>query len=172
MATKQDTLASDYFQNYIRLAPDEDMLTALQKNTRNFRRMLKRIPRKKIDRAYAEGKWTIKEMLQHIIDTERVFTYRALTFARKDSAALPGFDENAWAENSQAKLRNWKEMVEEFKLLRAANERLFATFDDGQLRSIGLASGKEVNVLALGYLLSGHVEHHINILKERYLNKK
>lgn len=172
MATKQDTLAAEYFQNYIRLAPDENVMTALQKNTRSFRRFLKRIPRKKIDRAYDEGKWTIKEMLQHIIDTERVFTYRALTFARKDNAALPSFDEKAWADNAQAKLRDWKEMVEEFKLLRAANERLFATFDDGQLRSIGLASGKEINVLALGYLLSGHVEHHMNILRERYLGKK
>ena len=171
MATKQDTLAAEFYHNYIKLAPDENMVKALEKNTRNFRKLLKKIPRKKIDKAYAEGKWTIKELLQHMIDAERVFAYRALTFARKDSTSLPSFDENAWAGNSLASQRNWKEMVEEFRLLRAANERMFASFGDGQLRSIGTASGKEINVLALGFILAGHVEHHINIIKERYLKK-
>jgi len=171
MATKQDALAADFYQNYIRLSPDENVLEAIQRNTKNFRKLLKKIPKKKIDKAYAEGKWTIKELLQHIIDAERVFAYRAITFARKDGTSLPPFDENSWAANSMAAQRDWKEMIDEFKSLRNATEKMFASFDDGQLRSIGTASNKEVNVLALGYIISGHVEHHINIIKERYLKK-
>ena len=171
MATKQDALAADFYQNYIKLSPDDNVLEAIKRNTKNFRKLLKKIPKKKVDKAYAEGKWTIKELLQHIIDAERVFSYRAITFARRDSASLPSFDENSWAANSMAAQRNWKEMTEEFKLLRAATERMFASFDDSQLRAIGTASNKEINVLALGYIISGHVEHHINIIKERYLKK-
>jgi hypothetical protein len=171
MPTKQDALAADYYQNYIKLSPDDNIVEALRQNTRNFRKLLKKIPKKKLDKPYAEGKWTIKELVQHIIDAERVFAYRALTFARKDGTALPSFDENSWATNSMAAQREWKEMIEEFKSLRTANERMFASFDDSQLRSIGTANNKEINVLALGYILAGHVEHHINIIKERYLKK-
>lgn len=171
MATKQDALATEYYHRYIKLAPDENVVKALERNTKNFRKLLKKIPRKKVDKAYAEGKWTIKELLQHIIDAERVFAYRAITFARKDSAALPSFDENAWASNSMAAQRNWEDMVSEFKSLREANEMMFSSFDDGQLRAIGNASGKDINVLALGYIMSGHVEHHINVIRERYLTK-
>lgn len=171
MATKQDVLAAEFYQNYIKLAPDENVLKALERNTRNFRKLLRKIPRKKIDSGYAEGKWTIKELLQHIIDAERVFAYRAITFARKDNASLPSFDENTWAEASMAAQRDWKEMIAEFKFLRASTEKMYASFDDSQLRSTGTASGKEINVLALGYILSGHTEHHINIIKERYLKK-
>jgi hypothetical protein len=171
MATKQDVLAGEYYQNYIKLAPDDNVLKGLERNTRNFRKFLKKIPRKKIDKAYAEGKWTIKELLQHLIDSERVFAYRALSFARKDSAPLPSFDENVWASNSMATQRDWKDMIAEFKSLRDANEKMFASFDESQLRSTGNASGKEFNVLALGFILAGHVEHHINVIKERYLKK-
>jgi predicted HNH restriction endonuclease len=171
MATKHDALAAEFYQNYIKLAPGDNVLDAMQRNTRNFRKLLKTIPRKKIDKAYEDGKWTIKELLQHIIDAERVFAYRAITFARKDSIALPSFDENTWAANSMAAQRNWKEMIEEFKSLRSATEMMFGSFEDSQLRSIGTASNKEINVLALGFIISGHVEHHINIIRERYLKK-
>ena len=171
MATKQDALAGEYYQQYIKLSPDENVLKGIERNTKNFRKLLKRIPRKRIDKAYAEGKWTIKELLQHIIDAERVFAYRALSFARKDSNPLPSFDENTWAASSQASQRNWKDMIDEFKALRAATEKMYASFDEGQLRSIGTASSKEFNVLALGHIIAGHVEHHINIIRERYLKK-
>lgn len=171
MATKQDSLAAEFYQNYIKLAPNENVLKSLERNTKNFRRLLRKIPRKKIDKAYAEGKWTIKELLQHIIDAERVFAYRALTFARKDKTPLPSFDENTWAEQSMAAQRDWREMIAEFKSLRHSTIKMYSSFDDSQLRSIGTASNKEINVLALGYILAGHVEHHINIIKERYLGK-
>ena len=172
MTGKNDVLAAPFYQNYISKAPDEDVAKAIRTNARNFRKLLKRIPKKKIDYAYAEGKWTIREMLQHIIDAERVFSYRATTIARKDATPLPSFDENQWAAHSQASSRKWKEMIEEFRSLRSANEILFSAMSEEQLRSIGVASGKEVNVLALGFIIAGHVEHHMDVIRERYLGKK
>jgi len=172
MTGKNDVLAAPFYQNYISKAPDEDVAKAISTNARNFRKLLKRIPKKKIDYAYEEGKWTIREMLQHIIDAERVFSYRATSIARKDATPLPSFDENQWAAHSQASSRKWKEMIEEFRSLRSANEILFSAMSEEQLRSIGVASGKEVNVLALGFIIAGHVEHHMEIIKERYLSKK
>ena len=172
MAGKMDALAAEFYQNYINKAPDENVLKAIEKNARNFRKLLKNIPKKKHDFAYAEGKWTIRELLQHVIDAERVFSYRATSIARKDPTPLPSFDENIWAANSHASNRSWKEMVNEFRSLREANEALFASFADEQLRAIGTASNKQVNVLALGFIIAGHVEHHMDIIKERYLGKK
>jgi hypothetical protein len=172
MPGKIDALAAPFYQDYISKAPDEEVAKAISRNSKNFRKLLKRIPKKKIDYAYAEGKWTIRELLQHIIDAERVFSYRATSIARKDATPLPSFDENQWATNSQASNRSWKDMIEEFRALRTANEYLFSAMSDEQLRSIGVASGKEINVLALGFIIAGHVEHHMDILKERYLSKK
>ncbi len=172
MPGKADVLAAEYYHTYINKASDDELLSAIEKNSKNFRKLLKKIPKKKIDHAYAEGKWTIKELLQHIIDAERVFAFRALNFARKDASPLPSFDENNWAANSQAGQRSWNDLVDEFKTVRASNEIMFASFSDDQLRSIGIASGKEFNVLAIGYILAGHVEHHIDIIKDRYLTKK
>jgi hypothetical protein len=172
MAEKNDALAAEFYQNYIKKAPDNNVVKAIQKNARNFRRLLKHIPKKKYDYAYAEGKWTIRELVQHVIDAERVFSYRATSIARKDPTPLPSFDENVWASNSQAANRGWKDMLDEFSSLRRANEILFESLTEEQLRSIGVASNKEINVLALGYIIAGHAEHHISIIKERYLNKK
>lgn len=172
MAGKTDALAAEFYQNYINKAPDENVVKAIEKNARNFRKLLKKIPKKKLDYAYAEGKWTIRELLQHIIDAERVFSYRATSIARKDPTPLPSFDENLWGANSNAGSRSWKEMIDEFTSLREANEIFFSSLAEEQLRSIGTASNKEVNVLALGFIIAGHVEHHIDIIKERYLGKK
>lgn len=130
---------------------------------------MKKIPRKKIDYAYADGKWTIREMIQHIIDAERVFTYRALSFARKDANKLPGFEENEWAAVSKAKERKWKDLMDEFEFLRAATLYLFSSFDEEQLKGVGIASNYTCNVVGLGFVTAGHVEHHMQVLKERYL---
>ncbi len=169
MQSKPGIIAAEFYTGYISLVKEDHPLTALHNNTRRFRKLLKRIPRKKISFSYAEGKWTIKEMLQHIIDAERVFVYRALTFARKDSTALPGFDENEWAITSKAVKRKWNDLVDEFDFLRAATEYMYASLDEEQLANTGVANGKPINALALGYIAAGHVEHHMNILVERYL---
>jgi len=167
--TKSDAKAASFYQKYLDRVQDEDVQKALKKSGRQFRKFLGEIPKNKIDFAYAPGKWTIRQVLQHIIDAERVFTYRALSFARKDSAPLPGFDENFWAANSDGGKRKWKDLMEEFTAVRAATEFLFDSFSQDQLLSEGIASNNPVNTLALGYICSGHVVHHMHVIRERYL---
>ena len=172
MVNKKDLTVPDFFTTYTNAVNEKDLQEALQANTRRFRKLLKRIPHKKINYAYAEGKWTIKELLQHIIDAERVFVYRALTFARQDPAQLPGFDENNWAITAKAPKRKWPELIDEFKALRASTELFFASLDDNQLLQTGTASNKVISVAALGFVCAGHVAHHIRIIRERYLGEK
>ncbi|MHA4845669.1 DinB family protein [Flavitalea antarctica] len=169
MISRPDAIAAESFWTYINLVKEKDPIVALKKNTKSFRKLLKRIPRKKINFSYAEGKWTLKEMMQHIIDAERVFTYRALTFSRKDAAQLPGFDENEWAITSKAVKRKWDDLVDEFECLRASTEFMFASLDEDQLLHAGIANGKAMNAMALAFVCSGHVTHHMNIMLERYL---
>jgi DinB superfamily len=107
--------------------------------------------------------------LQHVIDAERIFTYRALRFARKDHTPLPGFDENVFAENAKADKRDWYELLEEFKVVRKAPEYLFNSFDKDQLEATGLANNSPTYVLGIGFLLIGHSLHHQRIIEERYL---
>jgi hypothetical protein len=170
MVSKKDCLAADFYNAYIELAPEQTPAKSIKKSTAQFKKFLKSIPEKKINYAYAKDKWTIKELLQHLIDAERVFSYRALTFARKDVAHLPSFDENSWAANAAVKKRKWKDLVEEFMLVRQANELLFASFDDEHLLCEGTASNKKINVAAIGFICAGHVMHHIRIIRERYLS--
>ncbi len=130
---------------------------------------LRQIPAARQGYRYAEGKWNIREVIQHIIDAERVFIYRSLCFARKDTTPLPSFDENLYAENSKSDKRKWKELWNEFMAVRLSTLLLFASFDDEQLGTTGTASGKEIQVLALGFIIAGHAKHHELILKEKYL---
>lgn len=154
---------------YVNLVKEKDPVKGITRNTKKFRKLLNEIPKKKADYAYAPGKWTLKEMLQHIIDAERVFAFRALHIARKDVTPLPGFDENMWADNSLAGNRKWKELVNEFFVLRNANEILFSTLNQQQLLHTGIANNCQVSVATLAFVTAGHLEHHMNIIRERYL---
>jgi uncharacterized damage-inducible protein DinB len=159
----------DFYHNYINQVAEDDLSEAFTRESASFVRFLETIPTDKYDYRYAEGKWTIKEVLQHIIDAERIFAYRALRFARKDSTPLPGFDENSFAAASKADARSWDKLVEEFKVVRRSSELLFNSFDDDQLQANGVSSNSPNYVLALGFILIGHAMHHQKILKERYL---
>jgi uncharacterized damage-inducible protein DinB len=172
MVNRKNLTVPDFYTTYINAINENDLQEALQANTRRFRKLLKNIPHKKINYAYAEGKWTIKELLQHIIDAERVFIYRALTFARQDPAQLPGFDENNWAITAKAPKRKWAELIDEFKALRASTELFFASLDDNQLQHTGTANNNVISVAALGFVCAGHAAHHIRIIRERYLGEK
>lgn len=158
-----------FYHVYVNQVHQNDLMTALIEQTEVFKKFLKKIPEKKRNYRYAKGKWTVKEILQHIIDTERVFAYRALCFSRKDKTPLPSFDENLYANNSKANKRIWNELVEEFNAVRKSTELLFNSLDKAQLNETGIASGNPVYVMGLGYLIVGHLAHHLNILKERYL---
>ncbi len=159
----------NWFHNYVNQVPEKDLMEAMKKQTPLFVSFFESLPAAKRDYRYAKGKWTIKEMLQHIIDAERVFAYRGLCIARQDKTSLPGFDENDYADNAKADKRNWDDMMEEFKAVRRSSEILFGSFDEEQLETTGTANNNPIYVLAMGYVLVGHVNHHLNILKERYL---
>ena len=162
----------EYYHKYMNQVKEDDLMTALRNNTSSFLSLLEMIPTDKVDYRYAEGKWTIKEVLQHIIDIERVFTYRALRFARKDETNLPGFDEKVFSASAKADKRNWNDLVDEFASLRKATELMFGSFDNEQLESKGTASGVSMYVLGIGYIIVGHCEHHMTILKQKYLEKE
>ncbi|MCG2616640.1 DinB family protein [Terrimonas sp. NA20] len=160
----------DWYHNYIRQIPDTDISSAFNNNDYNLTGYFSAIPAEKHDYRYAEGKWTIREVLQHIIDAERIFVYRALRFARKDSIPLPGFDENMYADNSRAQSRKWDDLVTEFDLTRRSSALFFLSLDEEQLDANGVSSGSPTYVKALGYITLGHAMHHKRILEERYTN--
>lgn len=172
MGHKTKTVAATFYQNYIEKAEDIALPDGLRSNLKTAVKFFEAIPPKKRSYAYAEGKWTIRQLLQHIIDAERVFAYRALRFARKDATPLPGFDENIWAAVATAENRKWKDLLEEFVAVRKASILLYESFSTEELLLEGTASNNAINVMALGYIIPGHVNHHIDILNERYLQKK
>ena len=161
-------IAPSHFYNYIKLVEEADIKTALKNETGSAVKYFNSITEEHALHKYAEGKWTIKEVLQHIIDAERIFSYRALALARKDKNSLPSFDEKEYAENANGNSRSWKELVEEFVAVRKATEILFDSFTEEHLHATGIAGNSEISVVALGYTTVGHTLHHINILKERY----
>jgi hypothetical protein len=159
----------EWYHRYIDQVTENELMPAFRNQSASFAQFLEQLPDSKRDFRYAPGKWSIKELLQHIIDAERIFSYRALCFARKDATPLPSFEENDYADNAKTDNRNWDDMVEEFKTVRKASEIMFGSFDDEQLESAGIASGKSVYVRAIGYIMVGHVNHHVNVIRERYL---
>lgn len=160
-----------FFQPYITAISnnDLDLQGNLEYSHREAMELLRSIPIEKQMYQYEGGKWTIKEIVQHIIDTERVFNYRALRFARKDIIELPGFDENEFVVHSKAKQRDYKKLLDEFTTLRKSTCYLYESFSAAALLEIGMINGNNMSVRALGYLTSGHLIHHLDVIKNRYL---
>lgn len=158
-----------YFEGYIKQVGNVSLIDGLESNLDFMLNFYKSIPVEKLEFRYAEGKWTIKEILNHLLDAERIFCYRALRFARKDKTPLSGFEENDYTFASKANEKSISTLLDEYKVLRLATVGLFKSFDDEMLLSKGVASGGEVSVRALGFLIIGHEKHHCNIIKERYL---
>lgn len=158
-----------FYHNYIRQVQADDLYEAFRKYNTETISFFESFPSDKYEYQYAPGKWTPKEVLQHIIDAERIFSYRALRFARKDTTPLPGFDENLYADNASGNNREWDSLVNEFKSVRSSSTLLFESFNEDQLEAGGLANNSPAYVLGIGFLLIGHCQHHVNILKERYL---
>ena len=158
----------EFFDRYINLVEDVPVVEALQ--TRN--QVFPAADMPKIyalgDKVYAPGKWTIKDVVQHIIDNERIQAYRALRFARNDASVLPGYDEEPYAKEARAERRSLEELLEEFEVTRRSNILLFRSFTEEMLLRKGICFGKEMSVLALGFVLAGHQEHHVRIVRERY----
>lgn len=155
------------FSNYINLV-NGDVIKILENQISDFSTFLNNLVEKG-DYAYAPGKWTLKELAGHIIDTERIMVYRLVCFARNETAVLPGFDEDSYVTNSFFKNRSLFSLSEEFIALRKANMFLINTLNEEELNRMGNANGKNISVRALIYILAGHVIHHTNIINERYL---
>lgn len=160
---------SEYFKRYISQVKEENLLNALIDQNQSFTTYLKFIPTNKEDFRYDIGKWSIKEIIQHIIDTERVFAFRALSFSRNDGVALPSFDQDIYVDNSNANNRTINDLIHEFDIVRQSTICLYKSFTEKQLKLKGLASDRESTPLILGFAIVGHCQHHINIMDERYL---
>ncbi len=157
-----------FYQGYVQAAPGSDLLDSLAHHDARFTGLIGVVDEARSEHRYAAGKWSIKEVVQHVIDAERVFASRALRFARNDHTALPGFDENAYAPASHADRRLFRDLVEESERLRDSTIDLFRSFTPAMLQAAGAASGKSVSVHALGWIIAGHAAHHLSIIHQRY----
>lgn len=158
-----------YFDHYINLVETSSAIEAIDKYSDQLIIFFSGLPEEKANYKYAEDKWTLKDVLQHIIDCERIFAYRALTIARGDKTPLPGFDENLYAKNSNSGNRTWSSLLNEFKLVRQSSDILLKNLNNEQLQQIGTSNNNPMSVNALVYIFYGHILHHINIINERYL---
>jgi hypothetical protein len=157
-----------FYNGYVKNVPG-NVLETLRQQSGHFPDFIRSINEDLASHAYAEGKWTIVEVIGHILDTERVMAYRALYFARDNNVAQPGFDENLFADSANYKERTLASLAEEFQLLRKSNLMLFESFTEETLQNSGIANERAISVRALLYVIAGHLIHHCNMLKERYL---
>lgn len=159
----------EFYRGYLALAGGGDVLEALRLSTAKAAAVFAAIAEDHAGHRYAADKWSLKELLQHIIDSERIFAYRALRMARGDEQALPGFDENAYAANSGADARSWEDLKQEYALVSAATIAMFEGFDATMQARRGTANGAVFSVEAIGWITAGHLLHHLRIITERYL---
>ena len=158
-----------YYQPYIDMVGDVDVLDALKENHKALIPFIKGIDENKLSYRYAKDKWSIKEIVLHLIDTERVFAYRALCIARHDKTELPGFDQDAFVIHSYADNRTMDNLLSEYESVRMATISLFESFNQGVLSEIGTASNSALSVRAAAFIIVGHENHHLQIIKECYL---
>ncbi|MDX1463392.1 MAG: DinB family protein [Marinirhabdus sp.] len=164
-----DSEYNTYYKGYIDLAMGTPLLEGLATGLLDTHTFFEQLPTEKLSFRYKVGKWTPKEILLHLIDTERVFSYRALQFSRARNVVLPGFDQDEFVANSNAITRTMDSLLEEYMAVRTASIVLFNSFNDADLLKMGTASGFPLSVRAAGYILCGHEKHHINIIQQRYL---
>ncbi|MBI4850801.1 MAG: DinB family protein [Acidobacteria bacterium] len=168
----QATEHAPYYSLYIDRITDDDILDVLEKQIASTLFTISVAEEKNITQPYAEGKWSVKELIGHLNDTERVMSYRALRFARNDKTPLSGFEQDDFIPTGRFNERSLSDLKEEFENIRRSTLALFKHLDkEAWLRS-GLANNNEISVRALAYVMAGHVSHHISILESRYLNLK
>ncbi|MEG2102431.1 MAG: DinB family protein [Flavobacterium sp.] len=160
---------SGHFSTYIKQAGDGKLIEELEISLHEFIRFVQNIPLDKFDYRYAEGKWTIKHIIQHIIDSERVFAYRALRFSRNDKTPLSSFEENDYANNANSNNRSIQDLLTELSALRHSTLLFYKSLSEEQLKNIGTASNNQISVRALGFVIIGHQKHHQKVFEERYL---
>lgn len=158
-----------FYKNYVKHIEESDLLQALRISGHRTQELVHAIPDEKHDLQYAEEKWTIREVLCHMVDAERIFAYRALRFARNDQTPLAGFEENDYGSQANASNRSLKKIADEMRRLRVSTIDLFEGFTEEMLTRTGTANDVELSVMAIGFVIAGHETHHRIILHERYL---
>ena len=158
-----------YYEKYISLIEEGELLNALERQPSELRSLLNGLDEEKGKYAYADGKWSIKEVLSHLVDGERIFGYRVLRISRGDETPIEGFEQDGYIENSHANERSFEDLLEELSLQRNANLRMLKNLREDGWKRLGTASQSPVSVRALAFIMAGHVRHHINILKAQYL---
>jgi uncharacterized damage-inducible protein DinB len=169
MARPDLSVIPEGYKGYVTLSKEYDLLDALDIARKRMAELVQALPEAKGEYRYGPDKWTIKELLCHLIDAERIFTYRALRFARNDKTALHGFEENDYAPEANAHGRTLAEIAQEAMHVRQSTVDLYKSFTPEMLQRSGTANGKTLSVFHLGYVIAGHELHHYNILRERYL---
>lgn len=158
-----------FYQTYLLALGDVELVQELKSGRDEFTTLLEEIPEDRLSFAYSEGKWTLAEVVLHIMDAERVFQYRALCFARNDQTPFPGFDQDEYVPQSNASARTKNDLLKEYKAIRESSLCLFNSFDDEILQRVGVASGSRMSVRAMGFIISGHQAHHLKIIRRKYL---
>ena len=158
-----------YYEGYINLVEGDDPIKVMEIQGVKTYELINGLSEEQANHKYADGKWSVKEVIGHVMDTERVMAYRALCFARGEKQKLPGFEQDDYAAAANFGKRRLPEIAAEFRLVRNANIAMFKSFDEATLNKIGNANGKDTSVLAFLYIIAGHELHHIKIIKEKYL---
>lgn len=159
----------EFFDQYINLVDDIELQEAFEKSLLDISNIDKVAMEAIGDKIYAPGKWTIKDIFQHIIDTERVMSYRALRFARNDKTPLAGFDQDLFTAEAKAGKKTVSDLLDELKTLRQCTIALYRDFDEDTLSRTGISNKRELSVLALGFIIAGHQLHHLKLIEDKYL---
>ena len=168
MERPTETEYAAIYRGYVALVPETDIVGVLETQAEEIRRLLATVSPEKETYRYAEGKWSIRQVLGHLVDAERVFGYRAFCFSRGEPAPLPSFDENHYVDAARSDGVPLRELVEELALVRQANLAFLRRLDAREWAQVGTASGKPVSVRALAWIMAGHPRHHLQILRDRY----
>lgn len=158
-----------YIQRYLDLIPSENYLAEMENTAQETFEIFSNLDEEQENYAYAEGKWSLKVLLQHLIETEKIFNYRALRFSKGDHQNLLGFDEEIYAKETNADQLSVNHLLEEFKCIRKISVLFFSSLDTKYLERKGKVNGNEISVETIGKLIVGHHIHHLKIIKERYL---
>jgi len=159
---------ASFFARYVALVPETDILAVLEQQVEEIRRLAASVPEERESFRYAEGKWSIREVLGHLVDGERVFGHRAFCISRGEQAALPAFDENQYVAAARSDAIPLRELVDELALVRRSNLQVLRRLAPPEWERVGTASGHPVTVRALAWVMAGHPRHHVDILRERY----
>jgi hypothetical protein len=158
-----------YYEHYVSLVPEDEISSVLAAQPDELEALIGSVPESKGTFAYADGKWTIKELLGHLIDGERIFAYRTLRISRGDQTPIEGFEQDGYIENAHSNERSFADLLTEFSLLRQANMCLFNDLKGDAWTRTGTANDCQISVRALAWIMAGHIRHHIDILRSRYL---